>query len=47
MRCPPCPSASQKLSGTKLHYDERATRFINNDEANKLLNPVFRSGWSL
>jgi predicted dehydrogenase len=36
-----------RLSGTKLHYDERAMRFTNNDEANKLLNPVFRSGWSL
>jgi len=29
------------------HYDERAMRFTNNDEADKLLNPVFRSGWSL
>ena len=36
-----------RLSGTTLHYDEHAMRFTNCDEGNKLLNPVFRSGWSL
>ncbi len=36
-----------RMSGQKLAYDEKAMRFTNNDEANRLLSPPFRSGWSL
>ena len=36
-----------RMSGKKLQYDEHAMRFTNCDEANKLLDPPYRSGWSL
>ena len=36
-----------RMSGKKLQYDERAMRFLNCDEANKLLDPPYRSGWNL
>ena len=36
-----------RMTGQKLQYDEKAVRFTNNDEANRWLNPPYRSGWSL
>jgi len=36
-----------RMSGQKLHYDEKTMRFTNNAAANKLLSPQFRDGWSL
>ena len=36
-----------RLTGKKLQYDEKAMRFTNCDEANPLLNPPRRAGWSL
>jgi predicted dehydrogenase len=36
-----------RLAGQKLQYDERAMRFTNSDEANRWLNPPYRSGWTL
>jgi len=36
-----------RMTGQKLQYDEKATRFTNSDEANRWLNPPYRSGWSL
>jgi predicted dehydrogenase len=36
-----------RMTGQKLQYDEKATRFTNCDEANRWLNPPYRSGWSL
>ena len=36
-----------RMSGQKLHYDEKAMRFTNNAAADKLLSPQFRTGWSL
>jgi hypothetical protein len=36
-----------RVSGKKLQYDEQAMRFTNCDQANRLLDPPYRSGWSL
>jgi hypothetical protein len=36
-----------KLPGTKLQWDGPNMRFTNSEEANKYLNPPYRSGWSL
>jgi hypothetical protein len=36
-----------RMTGQKLEYDEKAMRFTNSDEANRWLNPSYRSGWSL
>ncbi|MEN6338219.1 MAG: gfo/Idh/MocA family oxidoreductase, partial [Phycisphaerales bacterium] len=36
-----------KLPGTKLAWDGPAGKFTNSDEANRHLNPPYRSGWSL
>jgi hypothetical protein len=36
-----------RMSGQKLQYDEKAMRFTNNDEANKLLSPPLRAGWKM
>jgi len=36
-----------KLPGTKLEWDAAATRFRNSSEANALINPPYRSGWTL
>jgi len=36
-----------RMAGRKLEYDSRAMKFTNCDEANKWLNPPYRSGWSL
>lgn len=33
-------------SGKKLLYDEKAMRFTNCDEANRLLDPPYRAGWT-
>ena len=31
----------------KLMWDSKTMRFTNNEEANKLLKPIFRKGWEL
>jgi hypothetical protein len=31
----------------KLAWDGEAMRFTNSEEANKLLNPPYRTGWTL
>jgi hypothetical protein len=36
-----------KTQGAKLEWDGPNMRFTNSDEANKLLNPPYRQGWSL
>jgi len=36
-----------RFPGMKLQYDEKAMRFTNNEDANKLLNPPHRAGWNL
>jgi hypothetical protein len=36
-----------RMAGQKLEYDEKAMRFTNVEEANRWLNPPYRSGWSL
>ena len=36
-----------RMPGQKLEYDEKAMRFTNVDEANHLLSPTYRKGWSL
>jgi predicted dehydrogenase len=38
---------SIRMSGQKLEYDEKAMRFTNVEEANRLLSPSYRKGWSL
>jgi hypothetical protein len=35
---------AMKVEG-KLEWDNAASRFTNNKEANELLKPVFRKGW--
>ncbi len=36
-----------KLPGTKLQWDAENMRFANSDEANQLVNPPYRAGWTL
>ena len=36
-----------RLFGTKLDWDAANMRFTNSDAANQLVNPPYRSGWSL
>jgi predicted dehydrogenase len=36
-----------KMAGTKLEYDAENTRFPNCPEADKLINPPYREGWTL
>jgi predicted dehydrogenase len=36
-----------KLFGTKLGWDAEKTQFTNSPEANALLNPPYRAGWTL
>ncbi len=36
-----------KLPGTKLEWDAPNMRFTNSTEANRLINPPYRTGWSL
>jgi predicted dehydrogenase len=36
-----------KMAGTKLEWDAPNMRFTNSSEANRLVNPAYRSGWSL
>ena len=36
-----------RLFGQKLDWDAAAMRFTNHDAANQLVNPPYRSGWSL
>jgi predicted dehydrogenase len=36
-----------KLPGEKLHWDAERMRFTNSDEANRWVNPAYRSGWTL
>jgi hypothetical protein len=36
-----------KLNGQKLEWDAQKMEFKNNNEANALLSPQFRAGWSL
>ena len=36
-----------KLAGTKLEWDAKAMRFKNSPEANELINPLYRNGWTL
>ncbi len=36
-----------RMAGQRLEYDEKAIRFTNSDEANRWLDPPYRSGWSL
>jgi predicted dehydrogenase len=38
---------AMKLAGTKLDWDAPAMRFTNSPEANALVSPAFRAGWSL
>jgi len=38
---------AMRLSGQRLDWDGANMRFTNSDEANKLLTPTFRMGWSL
>lgn len=36
-----------RFPGLKLQYDEKAVRFTNSEDANKLLNPPHRPGWAI
>ncbi len=36
-----------KLPGTKLEWDAAKMQFVNNAEANALVNPALRAGWTL
>ena len=36
-----------KMAGTKLEYDAENTRFPNCPEADKYINPPYRTGWTL
>ncbi len=36
-----------KMLGQKLEWDSRNMRFTNCDEANRLINPPYRQGWTL
>ena len=36
-----------RFPGQTLKYDAKKARFTNNDEANKLLAPPYREGWTL
>jgi predicted dehydrogenase len=38
---------AMKLTGTKLQWDGAKGQFTNSAEANQLLNPPYRQGWSL
>lgn len=38
---------AMKLRGTKLEWDGASARFKNSSEANGLLQPTYRSGWTL
>ncbi len=38
---------AMRLKDRKLDWDGAALRFTNDDEANKLLNPPYRDGWTL
>jgi predicted dehydrogenase len=39
--------AAIRFPGQELKYDAKRKRFTNHDEANKLLNPPYREGWTL
>ena len=34
-------------TGIRLEWDAKAMRFTNDEEANKLVNPPYRTGWKL
>jgi hypothetical protein len=36
-----------KLKGQKLEWDAEKMRFTNSEEANAMVKPVYRDGWSL
>lgn len=36
-----------RFPGHALHWDDKAVRFTNNEEANAYLNPPYRDGWHL
>jgi hypothetical protein len=36
-----------RFPGQTLKWDDRATRFTNNNDANALVNPPYRKGWKL
>jgi hypothetical protein len=36
-----------RMGGKRLLYDERGMRFTNCEQANALLNPPYRAGWTL
>jgi predicted dehydrogenase len=36
-----------KMSGQKLEWDTKNTRFTNSNEANQFVNPPYRAGWTL
>jgi len=40
-------AAAIRFPGQTLKYDAKKARFTNNDEANKLLAPPYREGWTL
>ena len=35
------------LTGDKVYWDKDKKLFINNDKANKLINPTYNNGWKL
>ena len=45
--CPWVGAAAIRFPGQTLKYDAKKARFTNNDEANKLLAPPYREGWTL
>ena len=36
-----------RMPGQKLQWDAAAARFTNSEEANRFVNPPYRSGWRL
>ena len=34
-------------TGLRLEWDSEKMKFTNDDEANKLVNPPYRTGWKL
>jgi len=38
---------AMQMLGQKLEWDSENMRFTNNDEANRLINPPYRQGWTL
>ena len=40
-------SADSARTGLRLEWDAEKMKFTNDDEANKLVNPAYRTGWKL